>query len=211
VTPNLTEDRSLPLGSINTPANRREPFRLRRDSLRHPRALERSRQRVVGWRIVKVRFRPIADIDSRVLADESDGARPGILWNGWVDPEAANIDAYIAASPLAAQPALRRIREIARAAAPDAKEAISYRMPALRGRGILVYFAAFKTHIGLFPPVRGDPRLDRDLARYRGPKGNLRFPLDEPMPYDLIERILRLRAEQDQAPTRRKRTQRPSA
>ena len=112
-------------------------------------------------------------------------------------PEAADIDAYIAASPPTAQPALRRIREMAQAAAPDAKETISYRMPALRGRGILIYYAAFKAHIGLFPPVRGDASLDRDLARYRGPKGNLRFPLDEPIPYDLIQRVLRLRAEQD--------------
>jgi uncharacterized protein YdhG (YjbR/CyaY superfamily) len=116
-----------------------------------------------------------------------------------VDPKAADIDAYIAAAPLMAQPALRRIRELARAVAPDANETISYRMPALRGRGILVYFAAFKTHIGLFPPVKGDAGLDRDLTRYRGPKGNLRFPLNEPMPYDLIERVLRLRAAQDRA------------
>ncbi len=127
-----------------------------------------------------------------------------------MEKEAANIDAYIAASPLAVQPALRRIREIARAAAPNARETISYRMPAFRGRGILAYFAAFKTHIGIFPPVKGDERLDHDLSRYRGPKGNLRFPLDEPIPYDLIERIFRLRAEQDQAATHRKRTPGPS-
>jgi uncharacterized protein YdhG (YjbR/CyaY superfamily) len=128
-----------------------------------------------------------------------------------VDKEAATIDAYIAASSLAAQPVLRRIREMARAAAPDAKETVSYRMPALRGRGILVYFAAFKTHIGLFPPIKGDADLDRELAPYRGPKGNLRFPLDEPTPYDLIERVLRLRAEQDQAARRRKPSPRPAA
>jgi uncharacterized protein YdhG (YjbR/CyaY superfamily) len=72
-------------------------------------------------------------------------------------------------------------------------------MPAFRGHGIIVYFAAFKNHIGIFPPIQGDARLDKALARYRGPKGNLRFPLDEPIPYDLIERIVRLRAKQDQA------------
>ena len=127
-----------------------------------------------------------------------------------MDTKATDLDAYIAASPLAAQPALRRIRELARAAAPDAKETISYRMPALRGRGILVYFAAFKSHIGLFPPVKVDAGLDRDLTRYRGPKGNLRFPLNDPMPYDLIERILRLRAAQDRESPPRKRTPRPS-
>jgi uncharacterized protein YdhG (YjbR/CyaY superfamily) len=115
-----------------------------------------------------------------------------------VDSKAATIDAYIAASPPAAQPALRRIREIFRGVAPDAEETISYRMPAFRGNGILVYFAAFKNHIGIFPPIAGDVRLDKALACYRGPKGNLRFPLDEPIPYELIERIAQLRAKQDQ-------------
>jgi uncharacterized protein YdhG (YjbR/CyaY superfamily) len=116
-----------------------------------------------------------------------------------MDSEAAKIDAYIAAAPPAAQAPLRRIREIARAAAPDARETISYRMPALRGRGIVIYYAAFKAHIGLFPPVRGDAGLDAALAPYRGPKGNLRFPLAEPLPEALVERIVRLRAEQDRA------------
>jgi uncharacterized protein YdhG (YjbR/CyaY superfamily) len=114
-----------------------------------------------------------------------------------VESEAARIDAYIAAAPPHAQHALKQIRGIARAAAPDAVETISYRMPALRGRGVIVYYAAFKAHIGLFPPVRGDAGLDAALAPYRGPKGNLRFPLSEPIPEALIERIVRLRAEQD--------------
>ncbi|MEO8926113.1 MAG: DUF1801 domain-containing protein [Caulobacteraceae bacterium] len=112
------------------------------------------------------------------------------------------MDAYIAASAPGAQAVLRRIREIVRAAAPEAKEIISYKMPAFRGHGMLVYFAAFKNHIGIFPPIEGDAGLDEALARYRGPKGNLRFPLDEPIPYDLIERIARLRAKQDQAKAR---------
>lgn len=109
------------------------------------------------------------------------------------------IDAYIAASPLAVQPILKRIREIVRQAAPEAEELISYRMPAFRGHGIIVYFAAFKDHIGLFPPVDGDAALNEALAPYRGPKGNLRFPLKEPVPYDLIERVAKLRTRQDQA------------
>jgi uncharacterized protein YdhG (YjbR/CyaY superfamily) len=116
-----------------------------------------------------------------------------------VDSKATTIDGYIAASPAAAQAVLQRIREIVRAAAPDAQEAISYGIPAFRGHGIIVYFGAFKDHIGIFPPVRGDARLDQALARYRGPKGNLRVPLDEPLPADLIERLARLRAEQDRA------------
>jgi uncharacterized protein YdhG (YjbR/CyaY superfamily) len=56
-------------------------------------------------------------------------------------------------------------------------------MPSFSQDGILIYFAAFKNHIGVFPPVSGDPRLERSLSRYMGPKGNLKFPLGEPVPY----------------------------
>ena len=84
-------------------------------------------------------------------------------------------------------------------------------MPAFKQRGIHVYFAAFKSHIGLFPPVRGDARLARALARYAGPKGNLKFPLDAPMPYALIKRIVRLRAKQDAAKARTNAAKRASA
>jgi len=115
------------------------------------------------------------------------------------DDHAETIDAYIAAAAPEARPILRKIRTLIRKAAPDAEETISYRMPAFRGNGILLYFAAFKNHIGLFPPVDGDAKLDADLARYRGPKGNLKFPLDEPMPYELIGRIAALRVAQDKA------------
>lgn len=112
---------------------------------------------------------------------------------------ASGIDAYIAAFPPDVQAILGRIRATIRGAAPDAREAISYRMPAFKRHGVLVYFAAFNHHIGLYPPVSGDPVLEALLAPYAGPKGNLRFPLDEPMRYDLIERIVRLRVEQDEA------------
>jgi uncharacterized protein YdhG (YjbR/CyaY superfamily) len=89
------------------------------------------------------------------------------------------------------------VRAVLRKGAPAAEETISYRIPALRENGILVYFAGFKNHIGMFPPVRGDVRLVAALKRYRGPKGNLRFPLDEPMPLALIARIAKLRVKQD--------------
>ena len=115
-----------------------------------------------------------------------------------------NIDAYIAASAAAVRPILREMRRVIRAAAPAAEEVISYRMPAFRQRGILVYFAAFKKHIGLFPPVRGDAKLAKALAPYAGPKGNLKFPLDRPIPYTLIRRVVRLRVKQDAARARAK-------
>jgi len=108
-----------------------------------------------------------------------------------------SIDEYIAASAPKAQPILTKIRQTIRAAAPDAEEVISYRMPAFRLHGILVYFAAFKHHIGLFPPVSGDAMLEKAIAPYAGPKGNLRFPLDQKMPYALIRRIVLLRVKQD--------------
>jgi uncharacterized protein YdhG (YjbR/CyaY superfamily) len=69
-------------------------------------------------------------------------------------------------------------------------------MPAFTLNGALVYFAAFKKHIGLYPPVSGDARLEKAISPYAGEKGNLRFPLDQPIPYDLIERIVKLRVKQ---------------
>lgn len=107
------------------------------------------------------------------------------------------VDEYIAGFPPKTRAALRKVRAALRKSAPAAEETISYRIPALRGDGILVYFAGFKNHIGMFPPVRGDARLLAALKRYRGPKGNLRFPLEEPMPLALIARIAKLRAKQD--------------
>ncbi len=110
-----------------------------------------------------------------------------------------NIDEYIAASAREVRPVLKKIRATVRAAAPGAQEVISYRMPAFKLHGILVYFAAFKAHIGVFPPVSGDGPLVKAVAPYAGPKGNLKFPLDQPIPYALITRIVRLRVKQDRA------------
>ena len=109
----------------------------------------------------------------------------------------ASIDEYIAASPSAVRPILKEIRRTISAAAPGAEELISYRMPAFRLHGILVYFAAFKNHIGLYPPVSGDAGLEKALEPYAGPKGNLKFPLDRPIPYALIKRIVLLRVRQN--------------
>jgi|GEM_PF-611950 uncharacterized protein YdhG (YjbR/CyaY superfamily) len=106
---------------------------------------------------------------------------------------------YGAAFPLRVQMILKKIRATVISAAPHAQELISYRMPAFAQDGILVYFAAFKGHIGLYPPVSGDARLEKRLAVYAGPKGNLRFPLDQPIPYDLIRRIVLLRVKQNLA------------
>lgn len=112
------------------------------------------------------------------------------------------IDEYIAGCTPKAQSILHRIRQTVRDAAPEAEELISYRMPAFRLGGMLVYFAAFKNHVGLYPPVRGDARLEAAVAPYAGEKGNLRFALDRPIPFALIKRIIRLRVRQlEQAAT----------
>lgn len=117
-----------------------------------------------------------------------------------------SIDQYIAAAAPSARPILKQIRRTVRAAAPDAEEAISYGMPTFKQRGVLIYFAAFKAHIGVFPPVSGDARLAKAVAPYAGPKGNLRFPLDEPIPFDLITRIVELRVKQNLAKVKRARS-----
>jgi uncharacterized protein YdhG (YjbR/CyaY superfamily) len=107
------------------------------------------------------------------------------------------VDAYIARFPRHVQTLLRKVRRTIRAAAPEADEVISYRIPAYRRNGILVYFAGFKGHIGLFPPARGNAAVEKAAAKYAGPKGNLRFPYDEPLPLRLIDRIVRLKVRQD--------------
>jgi uncharacterized protein YdhG (YjbR/CyaY superfamily) len=111
----------------------------------------------------------------------------------------ANIDEYIAASAPAARPLLKEIRRVVRAEAPEAEEVISYRMPAFKQHGIVIYFAAFKHHIGVFPPVSGDAGLEQALGPYAGPKGNLRFPMDRPIPYALIRRIVKHKLKQNLA------------
>jgi uncharacterized protein YdhG (YjbR/CyaY superfamily) len=110
-----------------------------------------------------------------------------------------SIDGYIAAFPPDVRRILRRIRAVVREAAPGAREKISYRIPAFTLDGPLVYFAAFRRHIGFYPPVRGDARLEKAVAPYAGRKGNLQFPLDRPIPYDLVRRIVRFRVKQNRA------------
>ena len=110
-----------------------------------------------------------------------------------------DIDDYVSGFAPDVQRVLQRIRATVRKAAPAAEETISYQIPAFTQNGVLVYFAAFKTHIGLYPPVRGDAAIRKAVAPYAGEKRNLRFPLDEPIPYALITRIVKLRLRQNLA------------
>ena len=104
------------------------------------------------------------------------------------------IDEYIDRCAPQARPILRRVRAAIAKAAPDATGAISYGVPAFKLRRILVYFAAFKQHIGLYPPVKGDAALEKAVAPYAGEKRNLRFPIEQKIPYALIARIVKFKA-----------------
>ncbi len=117
-------------------------------------------------------------------------------------PPPETIDAYIAAFPAAVQAVLQQMRATVHAVAPQAQERISYGMPAFFQDGALVYFAAFKAHIGLYPPVQ-DAALRAALAPYAGPKGNLRFALDTPLPLALIRRVVRARLRENSARLRK--------
>lgn len=107
----------------------------------------------------------------------------------------ADFASYASRFPQDVQDLLGRVRATIKQAVPAATETISYNMPAFKLHDtVIAYFAAFKTHIGLYPPVRSPAALKRAAAAYAGPKGNLQFPYARPIPYDLIARIARARA-----------------
>ena len=113
---------------------------------------------------------------------------------------ASDVDDYIAAETRATvRGILTKIRDIVRKEVPGGVERISYGMPAVFLDGAVLCYAPFAQHIGIYPPVKGDAALEHALAPYRGEKGNLRFPLDAPMPYPLIRRVVRARLAQHRA------------
>lgn len=105
------------------------------------------------------------------------------------DIETSSIDDYIAGFPTDLQMILQKVRQTIREAAPDAKEKIAYGIPTFTLEGNLVHFAAFKQHIGFYPDPRGIDEFINKLARYRSGKGTIQFPLNEPIPYDLIREV----------------------
>jgi uncharacterized protein YdhG (YjbR/CyaY superfamily) len=105
----------------------------------------------------------------------------------------SDIDEYIASFPDDVQKILRKIRLTIRKAAPDAEEKISYQIPTFTLHGNLIYFAAFKKHVSVYPAPRGNEAFRDELSAYEGGKGTVRFPLDKPVPYDLITRIVKFR------------------
>ncbi|MFD1141619.1 iron chaperone [Larkinella insperata] len=108
------------------------------------------------------------------------------------------IDEYIASFPADVQTLLEQVRRTVQAAAPDAHEAIKYAMPTFVLNGNLVHFAAFKNHIGFYSTPSGHSSFQDDLSAYKGAKGSVQFPLDKPLPLDLITRIVEFRARENQ-------------
>jgi uncharacterized protein YdhG (YjbR/CyaY superfamily) len=108
-----------------------------------------------------------------------------------------NIDEYIAGFPPDVQAILQQVRMTIRAAAPDAEETISYQMPTFTLKGILVHFAGHKNHIGFYPTPSGIEKFKDELSAYKGAKGSVQFPLDKPIPLDLIAEIVRFRVREN--------------
>ncbi len=108
------------------------------------------------------------------------------------------VDEYIASFPQKVQAALQQVRQTIKETAPQTKEVISYSMPAFKQKGILVWFAAFKNHIGFFPKVSAMEAFKDKLSGYQTSKGTIRFPLDEPIPVDLVREIVKFRVKEDQ-------------
>ena len=110
------------------------------------------------------------------------------------------IDEYIAGFPSDVQEILEKIRMTIRKAAQDAEETISYEIPTFNLKGkYLIYFAAYKKHIGVYPVPAGDAKLNEELSVYRTGKGTLQFPLNKPIPYNLITKIVKLRVKENLA------------
>ncbi len=118
-------------------------------------------------------------------------------------PAAKDIDEYIARFPIDVQPVLKKVRATVKKAAPGAEEGISYGMPVFKQHGSLVYFGGFKHHIGFFPTSKPIQAFKKELAGYETSKGTVRFPLDAPVPYALITRIVKFRVKDAKAKAKR--------
>ena len=108
------------------------------------------------------------------------------------------IDQYISTFPIETQMLMEKLREIIKKAAPKAEEVISYKMPAFKQNGVLVYFAGYKNHIGFYPTGSGIRAFQEEIAGYKNSKGAVQFPLDKPLPVGLITKMVKYRVKEDQ-------------
>jgi uncharacterized protein YdhG (YjbR/CyaY superfamily) len=118
----------------------------------------------------------------------------------------SDIDAYISTFPPNVQKVLQQVRRTIKKSAPEAEEAISYQMPTFKLNGNLVHFAAWKNHIGFYPTPSGTKEFQKELSKFNGAKGSVQFPLDEPMPLDLISRIVKFRMKENELKQKTKKS-----
>lgn len=108
-----------------------------------------------------------------------------------------DIDAYISGFPANVQEVLELLRQTIKNAAPDAVEVLSYQMPAYKQKGILVYFACHKNHVGFYPTAVAIEAFKSEFDAYKWSKGTVQFPLDQPLPTDLITKIVKFKVQQN--------------
>lgn len=121
-------------------------------------------------------------------------------------PKPENIDQYIANFPIETQKLLQQIRETIHKAIPEAKEVISYGMPAFKQNTVLVYFAGYAKHIGFYPTGSGIEAFKEEFTQYKWSKGAVQFPLNKPLPLELITRITKFKAERDLEKVKKKKS-----
>lgn len=120
-------------------------------------------------------------------------------------PYSVEVDEYIAGFPLEVQAKLQTMRELIREIVPQAEEKISYKMPTYALHGNLVHFAGYAKHIGFYPAPSGIEAFKQELSAYKGAKGSVQFPLDQPLPEALIRRIVAFRVKENEEMARQKK------
>ncbi|MEI7013435.1 iron chaperone [Leptospira licerasiae] len=104
-----------------------------------------------------------------------------------------SIDEYIKTFPKEVQSILQELRKVIRETAPEASEKISYQIPTFYLNGNLVHFAAYKNHIGFYPGASGIAKFKKEIDNYKNAKGSVQFPIDQPLPFDLVRKIVKFR------------------
>ena len=118
-----------------------------------------------------------------------------------------SVDEYLSAFPVSTKKVLQQVRSIIKKAAPNAEEVISYNMPAFKLKSVLVYYAGYDNHIGFYPTASGIENFKKEFANYKWSKGAVQFPLDEPMPLQLITKIVQFRVNEVSKKKQRNPTQ----
>ncbi len=119
---------------------------------------------------------------------------------------AATVDEYISRFPPKVQATMQKLRKTIRAVAPKAEEVISYQIAGYKYYGMLIFFAGWKDHISVYPAPRGNDTFKKELAAYKGGKGTVQFPLDKPIPFDLVKRMVQFRVKENEEKAKAKQT-----